>query len=64
MLLNVAESEMPGSVGEFGWGGLAKTNTWVDPQEELVGLFMAQSLWQFDVLEQDFQVLTYQALVD
>jgi hypothetical protein len=25
VLINVAESEKPGSVGEFGWGGAAKT---------------------------------------
>jgi CubicO group peptidase (beta-lactamase class C family) len=64
VLINVAESEMPGSVGEFGWGGAAKTYYWVDPREEIVGLLMSQSMMQFDVPEKDFQVLTYQALVD
>ena len=42
VLLNVAESAMPGSVGEFGWDGAAKTYYWVDPKEELVGILMAQ----------------------
>jgi CubicO group peptidase (beta-lactamase class C family) len=64
VLINVAESEMPGSAGEFGWGGAAKTYYWVDPREEIVGLLMSQSMMQFDVPEKDFQVLTYQALVD
>jgi hypothetical protein len=27
--LNVAEAQFPGSVGEFGWGGAAKTYFWV-----------------------------------
>ncbi len=64
VLLNVAESKMPGSIGEFGWMGAAKTYYWVDPLEKIVGLLMAQSMMQFDTPEKDFQVLTYQALVD
>jgi CubicO group peptidase (beta-lactamase class C family) len=64
VLLNVAESEKPGSVGEFGWGGAAKTSYWVDPQEEIVGVLMSQSMMQFEMPERDLQVLTYQALVE
>lgn len=64
VLVNVAESEMPGSVGEFGWAGAAKTYYWVDPQEKIVGLLMSQCMMGFDLARQDFQVLTYQALVD
>ncbi len=64
VLLNVAESMMPGSVGEFGWGGAAKTHYWVDPKEELIGILMAQYMVGFDVPEKDFQVLVYQALME
>lgn len=64
VLMNVAESQMPGSVGEFGWAGAANTYYWVDPNEEIVGVLMAQNMMGFDVAEKDFQVLTYQALVD
>ncbi len=64
VLINVAESEKPGSVGEFGWDGAAKTYYWVDPQEDIIGLLMAQSMIQFEVPDVDFRVLTYQALVD
>jgi CubicO group peptidase (beta-lactamase class C family) len=64
VLLNVAESAMPGSVGEFGWGGAAKTYYWVDPQEQLVGVLMTQFMVGFDLPEKDFQVLAYQALVE
>ncbi len=64
VLMNVAESEMPGSVGEFGWAGAAKTYYWVDPREEIVGVLMTQDMMEFDLPEKDFQVLTYQALVD
>jgi len=64
VLLNVAESMMPGSVGEYGWGGAAKTHYWVDPQEELIGILMAQYMAGFDMPEKDFQVLVYQALME
>ena len=33
---------VPGSAGEFMWGGAAGTYFWVDPKEELVAVFMAQ----------------------
>ncbi len=32
-----------GSVGEFGWGGAWGTQFWVDPQEQLVVVFMAHT---------------------
>lgn len=62
VLLDPAQSEMPGSVGEFGWAGAAKTYFWVDPQEELIGLFMSQHMMGLETPDKDFQVLTYQAL--
>jgi CubicO group peptidase (beta-lactamase class C family) len=64
VLLNVAESGMPGSVGEYGWGGAAKTYYWVDPQEQLIGILMAQYMMSFDNPDLDFRVLAYQALVE
>ena len=64
VLLNVAESAVPGSVGEFGWGGAAKTNFWVDPKEHLIGVFMTQYMMAFDLPDKDFKVLAYQALID
>ena len=63
VLLNVAESALPGSVGEFGWGGAAKTYYWIDPQEELIGILMAQYMVGFDEPEKDFQILVYQAML-
>lgn len=64
VLMNVAESGKPGSAGEYGWSGAAKTYYWVDPQEEIIGILMTQSIKQVDLPEVDFQILTYQALVD
>jgi CubicO group peptidase (beta-lactamase class C family) len=64
VLMDVAESAMPGSAGEFGWAGAAKTYYWVDPKEELIGILMMQYIMGFDTPEKDFPVLAYQALVD
>ncbi len=64
VLLNVAESALPGSVGEYGWSGAAKTYYWVDPKEELIGIVMTQYMLAADLPDKDFQVLAYQALVD
>ncbi len=64
VLMNVAESVLPGSEGEYGWSGAAKTYYWVDPQEKLIGILMAQYMVDFTLPERDFQLLTYQALMD
>jgi CubicO group peptidase (beta-lactamase class C family) len=34
---------VPGSPGEFMWAGYAGTYFWVDPKEQLVGIFMSQA---------------------
>jgi CubicO group peptidase (beta-lactamase class C family) len=41
---HVGRSGRPGSVGEFGWGGAYHTQMWVDPKEELVVVYMTQTL--------------------
>jgi CubicO group peptidase (beta-lactamase class C family) len=64
VVMNVAETAGPGSVGEYGWLGAAKTYYWVDPQEDLIGLLMTQYMVGFDLPDQDFRVLTYQAIID
>jgi len=39
-----ATTLLPGSVGDFFWGGAASTYFWIDPQEELIALFLTQLL--------------------
>ena len=54
-----------GSVGRYGWAGAAGTRFWVDPQEELIGLIMIQIMpGGHYPIRDEFEVLTYQALVD
>jgi CubicO group peptidase (beta-lactamase class C family) len=62
--LDVAQTGAPGSLGEFGWSGAAKTHFWVDPVEKMVGIFMTQSMSNFDLPELELRALAYQAIVD
>jgi CubicO group peptidase (beta-lactamase class C family) len=53
------------SEGAFGWGGMAHTGFWIDPQEELVGVFMTQLLPDSPLPYRDlFRPVVYQAIVD
>jgi len=62
--LDLGEIGELGSVGEYNWGGAAGTRFWIDPQEQLIGVFMVQSIPHRTTLANQFKVLTYQALVD
>jgi CubicO group peptidase (beta-lactamase class C family) len=53
-----------GSTGEYNWGGAAGTRFWIDPEEELIGIFMVQSIPHRTRLGSEFKILTYQALVE
>ena len=53
-----------GSDGEYNWGGAAGTRFWIDPAENLVGLFMVQSIPHQTTLGADFHTLTYQAITE
>jgi CubicO group peptidase (beta-lactamase class C family) len=53
------------SEGTYGWSGYANTYFFVDPEKELVGVFMNQSLPNNpDDIWQRFTNLLYQAIVD
>ena len=59
------ESGLNGSVGEYNWGGLAGTIFWIDPAEEMIGLYMIQALPpRFEDSRTQFKQLAYQAIVD
>ncbi|MEM9518941.1 MAG: serine hydrolase domain-containing protein [Actinomycetota bacterium] len=64
VMVDVAASRGPGSVGEFGWAGAAKTYYWVDPTEQLVGIFMSQYMTGVQVPDRDFRSLVYGALTE
>ncbi|MEX0846951.1 MAG: serine hydrolase domain-containing protein [Ilumatobacteraceae bacterium] len=64
VMLDVAATAGSGSVGEYGWAGAAKTYYWVDPAEDLVGVFMSQYMTGMQLPERDFRSLVYQAIDD
>jgi len=64
VLLDPGHAGTPAAAGTYGWGGAAGTNFWVDPANNMVGLFMVQSLPHRTDLAQKFRVLAYQALVE
>jgi CubicO group peptidase (beta-lactamase class C family) len=56
---------MQGSLGEYGWGGLAGTDFWVDPEEELIGVFMVHINPNRDIdFRSQFKNLVYQAITN
>jgi CubicO group peptidase (beta-lactamase class C family) len=42
--MDPAKTLIPGSAGEYAWGGAATTSFWIDPAEELIAIFMTQVL--------------------
>ena len=65
VLLDVAPTHAPGSIGTFGWGGAASTNFWIDPVEQMYGVVMVQLMpnGPFD-MAWEFRRAVYAALVD
>lgn len=62
---NVAESQLLGSVGEYGWAGAYGTYFLVDPKEDLVAMFLPQLRGSgFFPIRQQFNNAVYQALVN
>ena len=52
-----------GSLGEYNWGGAAGTTFWIDPQEQMAGVLMIQTM--FDLARGAmFKQLAYQAIVE
>ena len=62
--LECGQSALPGSPGEFGWAGAAKTYYWVDPVEQIVGVILTQHMVGFDLPEADFRAVVYQSIED
>jgi len=62
---SLAESMESGSVGTYGWGGFWYTAFFIDPQEQLMGVFMAQLYPPGPAtLTQQFAGLVSQAVVE
>jgi len=63
--LDPAKAQLPGSPGEFFWGGAASTYFLVDPKEELVVVFMTQLLPSSALnLRRELRAMVYAAIED
>jgi CubicO group peptidase (beta-lactamase class C family) len=62
--MDIGQTALPGSPGEFGWAGAAKTYYWVDPVEEIVGVLLTQHMVGFDLPEADLRAVVYQSIED
>ncbi len=61
--IDPADTAAAGSLGDFGWGGMADTYCWVDPQQQLIGILMQQYLPSMHHAgRQEFRDCVYQAL--
>jgi CubicO group peptidase (beta-lactamase class C family) len=54
------------SAGSFGWDGAFGTHFWVDPREQLVGVFLVQAQAGPVVagIQRDFETAVMQAVID
>lgn len=62
---NAARTLIPGSDGDHFWGGAASTFFWIDPEEDLIGIFMTQLIPSSTYpVRREIRTLTYSALDD
>ncbi len=64
VVTDVADTSSLGSVGTCSWGGMASTTFWIDPVEDLIGVFMTQLVGADSPFHAQFRTLTYQALTE
>jgi CubicO group peptidase (beta-lactamase class C family) len=65
--LNPSAVRIPGTAGEFGWGGMASTAFFVDPTEDMAVVFMTQVITDTArrvKLRRDLRTLVYDAMTD
>ncbi|HTV44368.1 MAG TPA: serine hydrolase domain-containing protein [Stellaceae bacterium] len=64
--IDVARTRLPGSLGEYFWGGAAATAFWIDPREDLSVVFMTQVIGSPArlTLRRDLRTLVYAAMTE
>jgi CubicO group peptidase (beta-lactamase class C family) len=63
--LDPARTLIPGSRGEYAWGGAATTSFWIDPAEELIAIFMTQVLPSTATpIRRELRTMIYSAIAD
>jgi CubicO group peptidase (beta-lactamase class C family) len=63
--MDPAKTLIPGSPGEYAWGGAATTSFWIDPAEELIAIFMTQVLPSSAYpVRRELRTMIYSAITD
>jgi CubicO group peptidase (beta-lactamase class C family) len=63
--MDPAKTLIPGSPGEYNWGGAATTSFWIDPVEELITIFMTQVLPSSAYpVRRELRTMVYAAITD
>jgi CubicO group peptidase (beta-lactamase class C family) len=63
--MDPAQTLIPGSAGEYAWGGAAGTAFWIDPAEELITILMIQVLPSSAYpVRRELRTLVYAAITD
>jgi CubicO group peptidase (beta-lactamase class C family) len=64
--INVAKTRLPGTLGEYFWGGAASTAFWIDPKEQLAVVFMTQVIGSDArlTLRRDLRTMVYSAMTE
>ena len=64
--IDVAKTRLPGTLGEYFWGGAASTAFWIDPKEDLTVVFMTQVIGTEArlTLRRDLRTLVYSAMTE
>jgi len=64
--MDPALTRIPGTPGEFFWGGAASTAFWIDPKEDLAVVFMTQVMGTDArlTLRRDLRTLVYSAMTE
>jgi CubicO group peptidase (beta-lactamase class C family) len=63
--MDPAKTLLPGSAGEYNWGGAASTAFWVDPAEEVITIFMTQLMPSSAYpLRRELRTLVYSAITE
>jgi CubicO group peptidase (beta-lactamase class C family) len=65
VVIDPVETMAPGSAGSYSWGGMASTYFWIDPVEDLIGIFMTQLMPSDSYpIRPQLQQLTYAAMTE
>jgi CubicO group peptidase (beta-lactamase class C family) len=66
VIVDVAKTRLPGSLGQYFWGAATGSAFWIDPKEELAVVFMTQVIFSQvrETLRRDVRTLVYSAITE